>query len=423
VSQPEAPREERILSRHNMLSLYLPAMILALGSGIALPALPVYARSFDVTFGVASLVVVASGLGSLVAGLPTGFLMDRIGRRKIILAGPIAAAVTSILVASAQSFPELLVYRFAGGVAQQMWMLGRLAVIADTSGAGQRGRQITGMHAMDSAGRIAGPLVGGLLAAAWDVRIPFIVHGVLCLISVIPSFKLLKETAPEAGRARAHGGLGIRAALRDWPSWLVTVPILTFLVAQFMGSVTRGALNGGSLHLYAVYAYDVDAVTIGFLATAATALSIPIMVGSGAVMDRFGRKATIVPGFSLLATTLVFVALTAHNAWPFSVYVVAFLAVVGANNITTGNMQTLSSDIAPAHARGSFFGLSQTVVQVGHVLSPIAFAVLTDNVSAASAFVFLGVCSLSVAILVGALVHDPVRARRQAQQREARIES
>jgi MFS family permease len=147
------------------------------------------------------------------------------------------------------------------------------------------------------------------------------------------------------------------------------------------------------------------------------------MVGSGAIMDRFGRKATIVPGFSLLATTLGFVALTAYNQWPFSIYVVAFLGVVGANNITTGNMQTLSSDIAPAHARGSFFGLSQTVVQIGHVLSPIAFAVLTDNVSAASAFVFLGLCSLSVAVLVGALVHDPVRARRQAQQREARVES
>lgn len=423
MSQPEAPREPRILSRYNVLSLYLPAMILALGTGIALPALPVYARSFDVSFGVASMVVVASGLGSLVAGLPTGFLMDRIGRRKIILAGPIAAGISSLLMVTAQSFPELLLYRFAGGVAQQMWMLGRLTVIADTGAAGHRGRQITGMHAMDSAGRIGGPLIGGLIAAAWDVRVPFLVHGALCFISVIPSFTLLRETAPAVGRAAGReGGLGIRTALRGWPPWLLALPILTFLTAQFMGSVTRGALNNGTLHLYAVYTYGVDAATIGFLATAATGLSIPIMVGSGAVMDRFGRKATIVPGFSLLAATLGSAALTAHLALPFSIYVVAFLLVVAANNITTGNMQTLGSDIAPAHARGSFFGLSQTIVQVGHVLSPTAFAILSDHVSAASAFVFLGLSSLSVAVLVGALVHDPVRALRRSQRGEAPVE-
>ncbi len=422
MSQSEVPSNNPLMSRENWLSLYVPAIILALGTSIALPALPIYAKSFDVSFGVASMVVVASGLGSLVAGLPTGFLMDRIGRRKIILAGPIAAAITSFLVVAAQSFPELLVYRFLGGMATQMWMLGRLAIIADSSGEGQRGRQITGMHAMDSAGRIAGPLVGGLIAAAWDVRIPFIVHGLLCLVAVVPSFKLLKETAPPKTTAtKQRESLGIRAVLRDWPTWLLTTPILTFLGAQFVGAVTRGALNNGTLHLYAVYTYGVDAATIGFLATAASVLSIPIMVGSGAVMDRFGRKATIVPGFSLLATTLAFVALTAHEAWPFSIYVVGFLLVVGANNITTGNMQTLSTDIAPAHARGSFFGLSQTVVQVGHVLSPAIFAMLTDNVSAASAFLFLGACSLAVAILVGTLVRDPIRERRQAQQREAQV--
>jgi len=337
VSQPEVPSNNRLMSRDNWLSLYVPAIILALGTGIALPALPIYAKSFNVSFGVASMVVVASGLGSLVAGLPTGLLMDRIGRRKIILAGPIAAAITSFLVVTAHSFPELLAYRFLGGMATQMWMLGRLAIIADSSGDSQRGRQITGMHAMDSAGRIAGPLVGGLIAAAWDIRIPFLVHGLLCLVSVIPSFKLLKETAPiKVAGARQGGIRGIRAALRDYPTWLLTMPILTFLGAQFVGSVTRGALNNGTLHLYAVYTYDADAVTIGFLATAASVLSIPIMVGSGAIMDRFGRKATIVPGFSLLAGTLAFVALTAHNAWPFSIYIVGFLLVVAANPTSAG---------------------------------------------------------------------------------------
>jgi MFS family permease len=404
-----------ILSRQNVLSLYLPAVILALGTGIALPALPIYARQFDVSLGVASSVLVASGLGGLVAGIPTGYLLDRLGRRNIILAGPLVTALSSFLVVIAQSFPELLVYRFIGGVAAQMWMLGRLAMVADTGAESQRGRQITGMHAMDSVGRIAGPLVGGLLATGWDVHLPFIVHGLLCLVAVVPSFQLLKETAPVAIRRSgpSEPAAGAPPPLR---TWLLTFPIMMFFAAQLLGSVCRGALNNGTLHFYAVYTYDVSAATIGVLGTIASALSVPIIVAAGAVMDRFGRKATIVPGFSLLALALGFMALTAYSGWSFEFYVLAFLVVVATNNFTTGSMQTLSSDIAPAHARGNFFGLSQTIVQVGHVLSPASFAWFAEGLGATAGFAFLGGASLAVVLIAVTVIKEPARGQRAGTQ-------
>ncbi len=423
-SVPEAaPAASRVLSRHLILSLYVPAVILALGNGIALPALPVYARSFGVSFGTASLVLVATGVGSLVAGLPTGYLLDRVGRRKVVLAGPLLTAVSSFLMVTAQSFPELLVYRFIGGVAMQMWMLGRLAIITDSGAEGQRGRQITSMHAVDSVGRIAGPLVGGLIATAWDVRVPFLIHGLLCLVAVVPSFKLIKETAPRLIDRNWERVDGLAEAPKPGYGWMLALPIMVFLAAQFLGSVTRGALNNGALDLYAVYHYDVNAAMIGALGTAATVLGIPITVGAGAVMDRFGRKATIIPGFTMLGAALAFQALTAYNDWPFTAYIAAYLIVQGANMVTTGNMQVLGTDIAPAHARGSFFGVSQTIVQVGQVISPTAFAFLTERVSAAAGFLFLGASSLAVALLIGILIQDPIRARRGAQERNAPMPS
>jgi MFS family permease len=402
----------RILSRQSFLSLYLPAMILALGTGIALPALPVYARSFDVSLGVASLALAASGAGGLAAGFPTGLLLDRIGRRRVILAGPILTAVASLLVANAQSFPELLAFRFVGGMAMQMWMLGRLAIIADTGGANQRGRQITGMHAMDSAGRIAGPLVGGLVATAWDVRVPFLVHAVLCLIAVVPSFILVKETRTVGQRGLGAQGASSADAALNWRVWLLAAPVVTYFVAQFLGAIARGILQDGTLNFYAVYTYGVDAATIGVLGTVAIAMSIPIMVGAGTVMDRFGRKAAIIPGFSLLALALVVMALTAHNQWPFTVYVAVFLLVIATNTITTGNMQILASDIAPPHARGRFFGLTQTNVQIGHVLSPLSFAFLTEKLAASAGFLFVAVLALSVAVIIGLMMRDPIREQR-----------
>jgi len=180
-------KNTRVLSRDNILTIYLPAAALALGTGIATPALPVYAKSFDVSFGVASQIFVAQLLGGLVATVPTGFLIDRFGRRNIILLGPVLVALSSVLTAYAGSFGALLAFRFLAGWAQQMWMLGRLAMIADTGGDRQRGRQITGMLGMDTTGRLIGPAAGGLLAATWGIQAPFLAHAALSLASVIPS--------------------------------------------------------------------------------------------------------------------------------------------------------------------------------------------------------------------------------------------
>jgi hypothetical protein len=63
-----------VLSSYQFLTLYFPAFVLALGYSIATPAIPVFAKSFDTGFAVASLVIVVHALGGLIAAVPTGFL-------------------------------------------------------------------------------------------------------------------------------------------------------------------------------------------------------------------------------------------------------------------------------------------------------------------------------------------------------------
>jgi hypothetical protein len=134
-----------VLSSYQFLTLYFPAFILALGYSIATPAIPIFAKSFDTGFGVASLVIVVHAFGGLIAAVPTGFLVDHVGRRPMLFAGPMLMAASSCLTAVAQSFPELLCYRFLGGAAMEMWRQARLAIIADVSKSRQRGRQMSGM--------------------------------------------------------------------------------------------------------------------------------------------------------------------------------------------------------------------------------------------------------------------------------------
>ncbi len=396
----------RILSRQNILTLYLPTLTLSLGQGIAVPALPVYARSFDVSFGIASTVLVAFAIGGLIAGVPTGYLIDRFGRRKVIIAGPILIAGSSFLAAFAQSFPELLAYRFVAGVGQQMWNIARTTMVAETGADRERGRQMSTIMALQNLGMILGPAVGGLVAALWGVRIPFIFYGVLALISTLPS----SLQAPEAAEPR-RGQPGASEEQPSW-GWLRSTPIFLFFLGLFFAGISRGALFSGTLNVYAVYAYGVGPETIGFMAGAAGAIGIPITLLAGTVMDRYGRKASIIPGFTLITLALGIMVATAAFGWPFPVFVAIFLIVQGALTVTSGNLQVLGSDLAPAAARGRFFGVWQTVNQMGSVLSPSGFALLAETAGAPAGFAYLALASFLVVVLIGWFVPDPVGRKR-----------
>ncbi len=404
-----------VYSRHNFLSIYLPSITLAIGTGMVIPALPVYARSFGVSFEVASLVIVMQQLGSTLSALPAGLLADRFGRRKIVLAGPVLLAASSLLIVAPfweHSFPELLVFRFIAGVGEQMWRLGRLTMIADAGAANERGRQITTMSAMENTGRLLSPIVGGLLAGFWDIRAPFAAHAILAILSIVPSFKLLRETAPQLrrGEAGAKRPVGPDAGFIA----LLTFPVIAFFTAQVLASLTRGPIFTGQLNLYGAFAYELNPQTIGVLATAVTALSIPISITTGHLMDRYGRKTTLVPGFTLLALAFVFMGFTAYVQVPFNIFVATYFSVYATNSITGGNMQTLGSDIAPANARGRFYGVWQTLGSVGGPVGTSAFAALSGAAGYWAAFAFLAGTAATAAFILGVLVPERMRHEETA---------
>lgn len=380
-------------------------MLLALGTGIAVPAIPVLAKSFDVSFGQASFVLTAFVIGGMVGTLPTGWMIDRIGRRPILIAGPLITSVMAILVITAQAFPELLFYRFMAGWASQMWLLARLARISYQAGAGQRGRQVSWMYGMDNVGRLSGPLVGGFIAAAWGPRSPFAAYALLSLLALIPTIKL----APEVPTRRTAPGEPAKAG-SSMSIQEIVLPRLVYFGVAFFSAVARGPIFAGMLFLYAAFAYDLDASSIGVLATTASLMGLPIGFTSGWLMDRFGRKFTMVPGFIAVTITMLLVGGTAflHLALPW--FVGAYLFQVAAQSLTGGSIQTIGADVAPPNARGMFLGLWRFTAQVGSALSPLVFAFLADRAGYGFAFVFVAVAAFITAFLL--ITRVPETAQR-----------
>jgi MFS family permease len=396
----------RVLSSYQFLTLYLPAFILSLGYSIATPAIPVFAKSFDTGFGVASLVIVVHALGALIAAVPTGFLVDHLGRRPMLFAGPVLMAAASVLTAAAQNFPELLIYRFLGGGAMEMWRQARLAMIADVSKSRQRGRQMSGMVGTEGAAKLMGPALGGALAA-WSIRTPFLVHGALAFLAIVPSFFLVRESAPAEntdGDKTKKDGLGTRALL----VMMLDAKYRGFFAAQFFASMTRGVLWGGTLLLYAVYAYDAGPQLLGGLATTTTIIGIPITLSCGYLMDRFGRKTTMVPGFVCMALGLMFLASSAQWHWSLISFLAAVIWTHAGQSVTAGSMQVLGSDMAPAVARGRFFGFWRLIGEIGGLVSPALFALVAEQIAYSAAFTLFALCSLATAALLTFSVKETV---------------
>jgi MFS family permease len=282
-----------------------------------------------------------------------------------------------------------------------MWTMGRVAAIADSSNVKQRGRQVNWMFGADHFGSLTSPLLGGVVADMAGIRAPFVLYGILALVAVIPSFWLVKETRPKGlaatSRSSPSGSIGTR-----WKAnlHLLILPFLVLFAVDFLVAISRGPLYAGTFHLYAAYEYQLSSTMIGAIATAASALGLPISFTAGWVMDRYGRKTTMVPGFISLGIALLTVAATAYFRLPLEWYLAAFFFVAGSQALTGGSVQTLGADVAPPEARGKFLGLWRLVAQVGTVVSPTVFAFLADNVGYHASFVFLSLGTLTASFLL-----------------------
>ena len=411
---------ESVLSRQLLLSLYLPATVLALGQSMVAPVIPNLTKSYNVGLAEASLVFVAFSAGAVLATFPAGYLMDRIGRRPVLLTGPVLEAVGSFMTPFAHSFPELLFWRLLVGAAGQLWQQGRLLVITDTAPANQRARQMQWMAGMMRTGQLLGPSLGGFLADYFGYSVPFVIHATMTLAIVLPSFSLIRESAPVRTRNTDPHKKDSRSAegWRPVLMYVLTFQVLVFLVIQVSAQLSRGGQDQGSLVLYAVYAYGMRPGELGVLNTIAVIFGIPVPFLTGYLMDRFGRRAVIAPGFAVYGVAVVLMSMTAFFPLPVSYFLASYVLVQAAAGTTGGTMQVLGTDLSPSTNRGRFFAIWRTVAQAGALVAPAAYAYLAEHVSYGVGFLYLAACA-SVVVLGVSRVLGNTMAQADREQRAA----
>jgi MFS family permease len=190
--------------------------------------------------------------------------------------------------------------------------------------------------------------------------------------------------------------------------------MLYFLMAQLFANLTRGNIQGIMI-FYVAYAYDKGPEALGLMSAATAAVVMPIGFFTGQIMDRYGRKMTVVPGFVGLCISAFLLAIVAATGATFEVFLLFYFMLHISQGVTAGNMQVLGSDLAPSRARGRFFGIWRTFAEIGQAGSPTIFGALAV-IGYAASFSFVSLCGLIVALIIGLKIKETVtRERPQAE--------
>jgi MFS-type transporter involved in bile tolerance (Atg22 family) len=113
-----------------------------------------------------------------------------------------------------------------------------------------------------------------------------------------------------------------------------------------------------------------------------------------------------------MAVGWFFLAASAHWHSGLTLFIAAFLWIHASHSVTSGSMQVLGTDMAPAAARGRFFGFWRMVGEIGSLVSPALFGFVAEHAGYSAAIAMTGMFALVTAALLAFAVHETVGQTR-----------
>ena len=104
------------------IAVLVAAFLFNLGQGVLRPSLPLYLQHvFAANYRMVTLIPVVFGVGKWIANLPTGFLLDRLGRRRLMVAGLVIIASIDMVCILTLKFGVFLGLRGLAGAGWAMF--------------------------------------------------------------------------------------------------------------------------------------------------------------------------------------------------------------------------------------------------------------------------------------------------------------
>jgi DHA1 family multidrug resistance protein-like MFS transporter len=387
----------RLRRLHTTPAFWLLFGQLVMFTGVAalFPVAPLYVAQHGGGSVDIALFVAGPLIANTLVQVPAGRLVDRIGRRPMLIGSRLLYALFSVgLFINVGPLWLLAVLRMLQGATGGAYVPAMMAALTDLSEPGQRGVRFSQMQACEMVGLLLGPAIGGAVAL-WQVSGSFGVAGLLVLVGLVPMWRV-----PETRRPREDD---VRSASTAW--WRqrgVFVPSI--------GLLAIGAVFSMYDVVWPQYLSDrgnsafVIGLSISFFA-------LPILLlarRGGRISDRSDRR-------KLVPAAMVVTACTAAS-YPFLQDLAPILAVGTLEAIAfvflEPSLYAVIGETAAEHERGRMMGIGGFFQFSG---SGFGSAVLGSTYGLNPRLPFFGSAALLVACAAVCALLLPRRAIRVRQ--------
>jgi MFS family permease len=385
------PREVSVLTTISFL--------VAIGFGVIIPAIPIFARTFGVTNTLIGLIISSFAIMRFLSGLFSGKLVDRFGERLVLGSGLLMVSVFTLLAGLAQTYGQLLFFRTAGGLGSSMFSVSAGALLLRVVGDDQRGRAQSLYNGGFIAGGVAGPAFGGALLAI-SPRAPFFIYTALLIVAGSVSLIFLHEK---------RLGSASKSVLSDGPALTIREalkirPYLYSLFLAFLGSWIFFGMRSSILPLYAIDDLGVSTAVVGLSFTLALIAQGAVMVRAGKYSDKNGRRPVILVGFVITLVSLILLALSTN----VTLYLISMLVLgLGAGFATSAG--AIVGDVIKGKS-GKVYAFWQMAGDAGMMVGPLLLGVVADLFTYRTA-VLVSALVFSLAILIAIRIPETNSAR------------
>lgn len=390
--------------KSNSEFIYLSLWLLMFASSsqflIISPILSQIGEELKITEALRGTLMTAYALTLGIVALITGPISDRIGRRKVLLTGAGAMAISLAFHQFAFNYSSILVMRVLAGAAGGILTGSCVAYIADYFPKDKRGFANGILATGSAAGQILGIPIGTVLSEMFGFYAPFQFFSVI----MFAAFFMILFFVPQPKVELAQFKIKLSSIIKDYYSIFSIKPVKTITLGYLLMFL--------SVTVFIVYfptwlerefsASSYEIALLFFVGGLATVLAGPI---SGRISDRSGRKNIIIITNLILVLmmplTLLFMDMGLVYAYP--VFFVIMLVVVG----RMVPFQALASEAIDDKSRGRMMALAISIGQIGMAIgSGISGFIYTE-------FGFLGntliaaLASVAMAVLINKYISEP----------------
>jgi MFS family permease len=351
--------------------------------------------------------VVELGAGALLVGLIEGIaeatasitkifsgaLSDRLGKRKLLaVAGYGLAALTKPVFPLAGTVGWVFFARFTDRIGKGIRGAPRDALVGDLTPPELRGAAYGLRQTLDTVGAFAGPLLAILLMVAFagDMRAVFWVAAIPAFGAVLVLVLAVRDPPMEPDRNIRRNPLRLEAMRNLGRKYWILVLVAGFLMLPRFSEAFLLLRGGGGELTLAFVPLVLVAMNLAYSLTAYPA---------GRLSDRVGRHGLLATGYLVLMLGDMVLALAGN-----------WLTVLGGAllwgihmGMTQGILAALVADTAPAHLRGTAFGVFHLVGGLCLLLASLIAGALWQAIGPAATFgigaVAAGLCVPAILLL------------------------